>query len=154
MPWCARESINGPGHLNNRILDRFTSELLEKGGKDGAAPNYLFELYVATSLAVAGFLHARRGRPSEEAGRLGTSMSTVSGGLSEAERKAEELRRSVASIAARCETVEDLEERTRALGPELDQRHHALKQATEDLQQATELRKEAASSAQKRSLPT
>ena len=43
---------------------------LATGGKDGAAPNYLFELYVATSLAVAGFLHARRGRPSEAAGRL------------------------------------------------------------------------------------
>ena len=31
----ARESITEPGQLNNRILDRFTSELLEKGGKDG-----------------------------------------------------------------------------------------------------------------------
>ena len=43
---------------------------LATGGKDGAAPNYLFELYVATSLAVAGFLHALRERQPETAGRL------------------------------------------------------------------------------------
>jgi site-specific recombinase XerD len=36
LPWCAREGITGPAQLTSRILDRFTSELLEKGGKDGA----------------------------------------------------------------------------------------------------------------------
>jgi integrase/recombinase XerD len=36
LPWCAREGVTDPGQLSSRILDRFTSELLEKGGKDGA----------------------------------------------------------------------------------------------------------------------
>jgi chromosome segregation ATPase len=68
--------------------------------------------------------------------------------VAEAERKTDEIGKSVAAVAARCESVEALEERTRALGPELEQRHHAIREATEDLERASELRKDAASAAQ------
>src|SRR6185503_12481398 len=45
--------------------------------------------------------------------------------------------------------VEQLAERTRSLKPELDQRQQALDSAAKDLQKVTNLRKEAAGSAQK-----
>jgi len=86
---------------------------------------------------------------AEEAERLATNMGVVASNMSETERRAGEIGKSVAAIAARCESIEDLEERTRALRPELEQRHHALQEATENLERASELRKEAATSAQK-----
>jgi len=86
---------------------------------------------------------------AEEAERLATAMGVVSSNMSEAERKADEIGKSVAAITARCESIEDLEERTRALRPELEQRQHALQEATQNLERASELRQEAATSAQK-----
>src|SRR5204862_533782 len=56
--------------------------------------------------------------------------------------------KAVDSIAERCESVEGLAEQTRALKPELEQRHHAVAEAAKELNKAHNLRKEAASSAQ------
>ncbi|TMQ49348.1 MAG: hypothetical protein E6K73_10200 [Candidatus Eisenbacteria bacterium] len=85
----------------------------------------------------------------EEAERLSTNIAVVSSDLMEAERKTGELGKAVSEIATRCESVEELAERTRALRPELDQRQHAVTEATKDLERASTLRKEAATSAQK-----
>jgi chromosome segregation ATPase len=86
---------------------------------------------------------------AEEAEGLSTAVANVSTSLSKSERKTDEIGKAVASIVARCESVEELGEQTRALRPELEQRQHALTEATKDLQRASALRKEAAVSAQK-----
>ena len=83
-----------------------------------------------------------------EAERLSQNISTVSSHVSEAGRRADEVGKTVATVAARCESVEALAERTRALGPELEQRHNAIREATENLERASELRKDAADAAQ------
>ena len=79
LPWAILivvglyQSLRALRHPVSLVPIYFVTSLawaLATAGKDGAAPNYLFELYVATSLAVAGFLHARHERPSEPAGRL------------------------------------------------------------------------------------
>jgi len=83
-----------------------------------------------------------------EAERLSQSINTLTSNVSEAGRRAEDVGKTVATVAARCESVEALAERTRALGPELEQRHNAIREATENLEQASELRKDAADAAQ------
>ena len=88
------------------------------------------------------------GSHAEEAERMGLTVSTVASTLNEAAKRTHELEKTVTAIVTRCEAVEELEERTRALRPELEQRQQALKEAAKDLQRATNLRKEAATSAQ------
>jgi chromosome segregation ATPase len=85
---------------------------------------------------------------AEEAERMTMTVAAVSSGLNEAGREADEIRKTVAAIVARSESVEELAERTRALGQELKQRHHALAESTKDLKRASALRQEAAASAQ------
>jgi chromosome segregation ATPase len=83
-----------------------------------------------------------------EAERLGQNINTLSSNVTEANRRAEDVGKTVATVAARCESVEALAETTRALGPELEQRSNAIREATENLEQASTLRKEAADAAQ------
>ncbi len=85
---------------------------------------------------------------AEEAERLSMTVATVSSNLHEAERKTDEIGKTMAAIGARCESVEELAERTRGLRAELEQRQHAVTEATKDLQRASTSRKEAAASAQ------
>src|SRR3970282_2207357 len=85
---------------------------------------------------------------AEEAERLGKAMAGVTSGLKEAERDAADVGKAVAALEARCESVEGLAERPRALREELDQRQHALEEAAKDLQRSSKLRQEAAASAQ------
>jgi chromosome segregation ATPase len=85
---------------------------------------------------------------AEETERLTASVAQLGAQVGEAERKAGQVDDAVASITNRCESVERLAEQTRALKPELDQRHNALKEAAKDLQRANAARKEAAESAQ------
>ncbi|HET9849879.1 MAG TPA: hypothetical protein VFR68_15180 [Candidatus Dormibacteraeota bacterium] len=54
MSWCAREGITEPGQLTSRMLDRFTAELLEKGGQKGP----LSEQSVLTYTRIVKRLHA------------------------------------------------------------------------------------------------
>jgi DNA repair exonuclease SbcCD ATPase subunit len=75
-------------------------------------------------------------------------MADVSSGLGTAERDAERVGKTVAALEARCESVEGLAERTRALRQEIEQRAHAVQEATKNLQHASELRQEAAATVQ------
>ncbi|MBI1796404.1 MAG: hypothetical protein HYR74_05065 [Candidatus Eisenbacteria bacterium] len=86
---------------------------------------------------------------SEEAERLAAAIAKVASQVTASEKRTTEVAKSVAAIAARCESVEELAEQTRALRPELEQRQHALAEAAKDLHQAAALRKDAAGSAQK-----
>ena len=83
-----------------------------------------------------------------EAERLGKAMATLTASLHDAEQNAAEIRKSVDALGARCESVEILAEQTRVLRQELEQRQSALDAAAKDLQRASELRQEAAASAQ------
>ncbi len=85
---------------------------------------------------------------SEDAERLGKLVATVSSDVRDAEQHADEIGKRVAALDSRCESVEELANRTRALRQELEQRQHALEEATEDLERASALRQEAAASAQ------
>ncbi len=48
LPWCAREGLTQPAELTPRALDRFTSELLEKGGRRGPLSRFSIASYVET----------------------------------------------------------------------------------------------------------
>lgn len=83
-----------------------------------------------------------------EAERTARVVAETSAVLGAAVRGTEEASRKLAAVEARCESVEALAERTRALGKELDQRQHALESARKDLQKVSGLRRDAAASAQ------
>ncbi len=57
LPWCAREGITEPGQLTSRILDRFTSELLEKGGEQGPLSKFSVLTYTRTVNQFLRWLH-------------------------------------------------------------------------------------------------
>jgi DNA repair exonuclease SbcCD ATPase subunit len=85
---------------------------------------------------------------AEEAERLSQTVANVTTSVSEAARQTATLKQSVAAFEARCESVEDIAERTESLRRERDQRQLALEEAAKNLKQATLLRQEAATSAQ------
>jgi chromosome segregation ATPase len=85
---------------------------------------------------------------ADEAERVSQTVASVASSVREATRLATATGKTVAASEARCESVEGLAERTRALGEELDQRQHALEEAAKKLQRVSKLRQEAAASAQ------
>ncbi|HKW42538.1 MAG TPA: hypothetical protein VJN39_14915 [Gemmatimonadales bacterium] len=85
---------------------------------------------------------------AEEASRIEQLVPAAVASVERAERRAEEVDASVASLEARAQNLEGLAERTRALGQELTLRQAALDKATEHLAQASQLREQAAASAQ------
>ena len=85
---------------------------------------------------------------TEEIDRLNVAVAKVTSEVTEAERKTVGVAKAVDSISERCESVEALAEKTRALKPELDQRHQAVVEAGKELHRAHALRKDAATSAQ------
>lgn len=85
---------------------------------------------------------------AEEAERVSQTVASVASSVREATRLATATGKTVAASEARCESIEGLAERTRALGEELDQRQHALEEAAKKLQRVSKLRQEASASAQ------
>jgi chromosome segregation ATPase len=85
---------------------------------------------------------------AEDAERMTMTIASVNSGLNEAQHQADEVRKSVTSIASRCESVESLAERTRTMKQELDQRQKALAESAKELKKTSTLRQEAAASAQ------
>lgn len=85
---------------------------------------------------------------AEEAERLGNTIGAVNAGVLDSERRATEIARLVEGIAARSESVETLGERIQTLKAELDQRQRALAESAKELQRASQLRQDAASTAQ------
>jgi chromosome segregation ATPase len=124
-------------------LHRRMADLGALGGKlDERGRDLQIRMDAAEQRFVALAAHA------DEAERLGKAMASVSSGVQQAERDTEEVGRQVAALTARQESVEELAERTRVLRQELDQRQHALEVATKELARASELRQQAAASAQ------
>ena len=88
------------------------------------------------------------GAHAEEADRVSKTVASIASSVNEAARQATATGKTVAAFEARCESVEGIAERTRALREELAQRQLALEEAARKLQRVSKLRQEAAASAQ------
>jgi len=92
---------------------------------------------------------AQLGKQAEGAQRLSDTISVVTSSVEEAERRMGSVDESVRALEGRTNQIDQLEERIRLLGQELEQRQGALDKATEHLSRASQLRKESAEAAQK-----
>ncbi|MGH2707224.1 MAG: hypothetical protein ACRDJK_02900, partial [Actinomycetota bacterium] len=86
-------------------------------------------------------------RQAEEAEQVSETIAGVVASVGDAERRIGAVDGSVRSLQNRTQQLDELEERVRLLGQELEQRQGALDKATEHLTQASALRKEAAETA-------
>jgi chromosome segregation ATPase len=91
---------------------------------------------------VALSLHA------EEAARVEKVVPIVLQGVEDAEERVAEVGETISNLEARAQKTEALAERMRKMGEDLDQRQGALEAATEHLDRVSELRQEAAATAQ------
>jgi chromosome segregation ATPase len=89
------------------------------------------------------------GKQAEGAQRLTDTIAVVTASVEDAERRMGSVDESVRGLESRTQQIDQVEERVRLLGQELDQRQGALDKATEHLTRASALRKEAAEAAQK-----
>jgi len=88
-------------------------------------------------------------RQAEGAQRLSDAISVVTSSVGEAERRMGLVDESVRAMEGRTQQINQVEERIRLLGQELEQRQGALDKATEHLTRASALRREAAEAAQR-----
>ena len=89
------------------------------------------------------------GKQAEGAQRLSDTISVVTASVEEAERRMGSVDESVRALEGRSNQINQVEERIRLLGQELEQRQGALDKATEHLSRASNLRKESAEAAQR-----
>jgi DNA repair exonuclease SbcCD ATPase subunit len=87
-------------------------------------------------------------RQAEEAQRVADVMGEVTGSVGRAEQRIGAIDDSVRVLEARTQQLDELEERIRLLGQEIEQRQGALDRATEHLARASTVRQEAAAAAQ------
>jgi exonuclease SbcC len=92
---------------------------------------------------------AQLGKQAEGAQRLSDTISVVTSSVEEAERRMGSVDESVRALEGRTNQIDQLEERIRLLGQELEQRQGALDKATEHLSRASQLRKDSAEAAQR-----
>ena len=85
---------------------------------------------------------------ADEAARIEKLVPTAMATAERAEHRVADVDAAVASLEARAQNLEALAERTRALGQELELRQTALDKATEHLEQVSQLREQAAATAQ------
>lgn len=102
-----------------------------------------------TRMEAAESRFAQLGRQAEGAQRLSDAVSVVTSAVEEAERRMGLVDDSVRAMESRTQQINQVEEKIRLLGQELDQRQGALDKATEHLTRASALRKEAAEVAQR-----
>jgi chromosome segregation ATPase len=88
-------------------------------------------------------------KQAEGAQRLSDTISVVTSSVQDAERRMGSVDESVRALESRTQQIDQVEERIRLLGQELEQRQGALDKATEHLSRASALRKEAAEAAQR-----
>jgi len=85
---------------------------------------------------------------ADEAARIEKLVPTAMATAERAEHRVADVDAAVTSLEARAQNLEALAERTRALGQELELRQTALDKATEHLEQVSQLREQAAATAQ------
>jgi chromosome segregation ATPase len=86
---------------------------------------------------------------ADEASRVSDTIAEVASSVTAAERRLDAVDGSVRSLETRTTQLDDLEERIRLLGQEIEQRQGALDKATEHLDRASTLRQESAETAQR-----
>jgi len=86
---------------------------------------------------------------AEEADRVSDTMTAVTASVAAAEQRLEVVDGSVRGLEGRTTLLDELEERIRMLGQEIEQRQGALDKATEHLTRASALRQESADAAQR-----
>ncbi len=92
---------------------------------------------------------AQLAKQSDEAQRVSEIIASVVASVGHAEQRIGTVDDSVRGLEARSQQLEELEERIRILGVEIEQRQGALDKATEHLAKASVLRQEAADVAEK-----
>jgi DNA repair exonuclease SbcCD ATPase subunit len=85
---------------------------------------------------------------ADEASKVSDTIADVAASVTAAERRLDGVDGSVRALETRTTQLDDLEERIRLLGQELEQRQGALDKATEHLTRASALRQESAETAQ------
>ncbi|MGH7513242.1 MAG: hypothetical protein ACREOQ_09995 [Gemmatimonadales bacterium] len=85
---------------------------------------------------------------ADEASKVSDTIAEVAASVTAAERRLDGVDGSVRALETRTTQLDDLEERIRLLGQELEQRQGALDKATEHLTRASALRQESAETAQ------
>jgi chromosome segregation ATPase len=86
---------------------------------------------------------------AEEAHRISDTIAEVAASVGAAERRVDAVDGSVRALESRTTQLDELEERIRLLGQELEQRQGALDKATDHLNRASTLRQESADAAQR-----
>jgi integrase len=69
LPFCEREGITNVDELSNRVMDRYSSELLERGGKRGPLSRHSVHAYVRNVNLFLGWAQ-RQGESVEAKGQL------------------------------------------------------------------------------------
>lgn len=69
LPFCEREGITNVDELSNRVMDRYSSELLERGGKRGPLSRHSVHAYVRNVSFFLGWAQ-RQGESFEAKGQL------------------------------------------------------------------------------------
>jgi DNA repair exonuclease SbcCD ATPase subunit len=129
------------------MVQQVQSGLLEVGSMNNELRERTDGLRSRMEAAEARF--AQLGKQAEGAQRLSDSISLVTSSVEEAERRMGMVDESVRGLESRTQQIDQVEERIRLLGQELEQRQGALDKATEHLTRASALRKEAAEAAQR-----
>jgi DNA repair protein SbcC/Rad50 len=121
--------------------------LMEVGSLGGELKDRTEGLRSRIEAAEARF--GQLGKQAEGAQRLTDTISVVTASVEDAERRMGMVDESVRGLESRTQQIDQVEERIRRLGQELEQRQGALDKATEHLTRASALRKEAAEAAQR-----
>jgi DNA repair protein SbcC/Rad50 len=129
------------------MVQQVQSSLLEVGSMNNELRERTDGLRSRMEAAEARF--SQLGKQAEGAQRLSDTISVVTSSVQDAERRMGSVDESVRSLEGRTQQIDQVEERIRLLGQELEQRQGALDKATEHLSRASALRKEAAEAAQR-----
>src|SRR5262249_34128477 len=87
-------------------------------------------------------------RQADEVGRIANLLTMGSGAVSDAQYRAADVVRTIASLEERADDLRDVGERVRVLGQDLGQRQDTLEKASAHLARASELRQEVAAAVQ------
>ncbi|MFL5404082.1 MAG: hypothetical protein ACJ8BF_14860 [Gemmatimonadales bacterium] len=129
------------------LVQQVHSGLLEVGSLNNELKERTEGLRNRMEAAEARF--GQLARQAEGAQRLSDTVSVVTAAVEESERRMGLVDDSVRALESRTQQIDQVEERIRLLGQELEQRQGALDKATEHLSRASGLRKEAAEAAQR-----
>jgi exonuclease SbcC len=137
----------GQIEASREVVDQVQRGLMEVGSLSGELKDRTDGLRSRIEAAESRFGHLAK--QAEGAQRLTDTISVVTASVEDAERRMGSVDESVRGLESRTQQIDQVEERIRLLGQELEQRQGALDKATEHLTRASALRKEAAEAAQR-----